>query len=347
MESITLTRPDDMHLHLRDTDALQTTVPATAKQFSRAIVMPNLKPAVTTLDAAKEYQQRILAQMPINLDFQPLMTLYLTPEMDPTQMRVAKDSGVIFGVKLYPQGATTHSEEGVGSMAALFPVFEAMEKVGLPLLVHGETTGDDDIFDRERFFIEKHLAPLVEKFPNLKVVLEHITTQVAVDFVSAANKHVAATITPHHLMYNRNEMLAGGIKPHMYCMPVLKREHHRQALIEAAISGNPKFFLGTDSAPHARKTKETACGCAGIFSALSAIELYATVFEQAEALDKLEGFASFFGADFYGLPRNEDTITLVQEEWTVPESVPYVDGDELVPMYAGQTLNWKLSEPER
>ncbi len=344
MDSITITRPDDMHLHLRDGEALQTTVPATAKQFGRAIVMPNLKPAITSVDLAHEYQQRISGQVPINCNFQALMTLYLTPDMEPAEVRKAKDSEHVFGFKYYPHGATTHSEEGITGMAGIFPLLEAMEKAGMPLLVHGETTGDDDIFDRERLFIEKHLEPLVEKFPNLKVVLEHITTQVAVDFVSAVGDNVAATITPHHLMYNRNDLLAGGLKPHHYCMPILKREHHRQALLAAAISGSPKFFLGTDSAPHTKHAKESACGCAGVFSALSAIELYATIFEAADALDKLEAFASFYGADFYGLPRSEETITLVQEEWTVPESIPYIENDMLIPMYAGETLNWRLQE---
>ncbi len=343
MESLTIIRPDDMHVHLRDGDALKITVAATAKQFARAIVMPNLKPAVTTLAAAIAYHRRILEQVPVNLDFQPLMTLYFSPDLDAQEIRDAKESGLIYGIKLYPHGVTTHSDEGVASMAAIFPILEVMEKVGMPLLVHGEAVGDIDIFDREQVFIERHLAPLVEKFPKLKVVLEHITTQVAVDFVSAAHDCVAATITAHHLMYNRNHLLSGGVKPHLYCMPILKRERHQEALLQAATSGNPKFFLGTDSAPHARLRKESPCGCAGVFSALSAMELYASIFEAADALDKLEGFASIYGSDFYGLPRNEDTITLMQEEWTMPESVPYIDNDILIPMCAGETLNWKQS----
>lgn len=344
MESLTLTRPDDMHVHLREGDALKVTVPATAKQFARAIVMPNLKTPITSTAMAQVYYDQIMLASPVGFDFQPLMTLYLTPELDPAEIRTAKDSGIVHGVKLYPQGATTLSEQGVKSLAGIYPVLEKMQMAGLPLLIHGEAVGDDiDIFDREEVFIEKHLVRVHEQFPELKIVLEHITTQAAVDFVTAAGATVAATITPHHLRYDRNAMLEGGLKPHLYCMPILKRAHHRQALIGAATSGNPKFFLGTDSAPHARSRKESPCGCAGVFSALTAMELYAEIFAQADALDKLEAFASHFGADFYGLPRNEDTLTLTVTETRVPESIPYLD-DTLVPMCAGEVLRFGLSD---
>jgi dihydroorotase len=344
---LTLTRPDDWHLHLRDGAALAAVLPFTARQFGRAIVMPNLKPPVTTTAQALAYRERVLAALPAGSSFQPLMTLYLTDNTPPEEIRRAKDSGHVFAVKLYPAGATTNADSGVTDLNKLDATLEAMSECGLPLLVHGEVTDPAvDVFDRERVFIERQLIPLLARHPQLKLVFEHITTREAVDFVLASGPNVAATLTPQHLLLNRNAMLAGGIRPHHYCLPVLKRESHRQALLAAATSGNPKFFLGTDSAPHAKGAKESACGCAGIFSAHAAIEFYATAFEQAGALDKLENFAARFGADFYGLPRNTDTITLVKEEWTVPETVPFSDGKNaapLVPFFAGQALTWRLS----
>jgi len=344
---LTLTRPDDWHLHLRDGAALAAVAPFTARQFGRAIVMPNLKPPVTTTAQALTYRERVLAALPANSAFQPLMTLYLTDNTPPEEIRRAKDSGHVFAIKLYPAGATTNADSGVTNLSKLDATLAAMSECGLPLLVHGEVTDPAvDVFDRERVFIERQLIPLLARHPRLKVVFEHITTREAVDFVLASGPNLAATLTPQHLLLNRNAMLAGGIRPHHYCLPVLKRESHRQALLAAATSGNPKFFLGTDSAPHAKDAKESACGCAGIFSAHAAIEFYATAFEQAGELDKLEGFASHFGADFYGLPRNTDTITLVKENWTVPETVPFSDGKNaapLVPFFAGQTLSWRLS----
>jgi dihydroorotase len=343
MDRLTLIRPDDWHLHLRDGPALAAVLPDSARRFGRAIVMPNLKPAIRTTQQALHYRERILGALPAGASFEPLMTLYLTDDTTPEEIARAKLSGRIFGVKLYPAGATTHSDEGVTRLSRCFHTLEKMEEVGLPLLVHGESTDPSiDVFDREATFIEDVLGPALERFPRLKVVLEHITTRDAVQFVEVTGASVAATITAHHLLLNRNALFMGGIRPHHYCLPVLKREEHREALVEAATSGNPKFFLGTDSAPHPRALKEAGCGCAGIYTAHAAIELYATVFEEAGALDKLEGFASRFGAQFYGLPLNGDTITLVREEWTVPARLPFGD-EELVPLRAGETIAWKLA----
>ncbi len=342
MERLTLLRPDDWHLHLRDGPALAAVAPDSARRFGRAIVMPNLKPAIRTTQQALHYRDRILAALPENTAFEPLMTLYLTDDTPPEEISRAKLSGRVFGVKLYPAGATTHSDEGVTRLSRCFHTLEKMEELGLPLLVHGESTDPEiDVFDREHAFLEDVLGPTLERFPRLKVVLEHITTREAAQFVEVTGDNVGATITAHHLLLNRNALFIGGIRPHHYCLPVLKRETHREALVEAAISGNPKFFLGTDSAPHPRKAKEAACGCAGIYTAHAAIELYATVFEEAGALDKLEGFASRFGAQFYGLPVNRDTITLAREEWTVPEEIAF-GGETLVPLRAGETIAWKL-----
>jgi dihydroorotase len=342
MTELTITRPDDWHLHLRDGAALVTLVPHSAARFARAIVMPNLMPPITGLDQALSYRQRILAAVPEGQRFQPLMTLYLTDETPPREIRRARVSGVVHAAKLYPAGATTHSDAGVTRLENILPVLEAMQDEDLPLLVHAEVTDPDvDIFDREAVFIERHLQGLVYRFPGLRIVVEHVTTREAVEFVRGSPPRVAATITAHHLLYSRNAMLAGGIRPHLYCLPILKREPHRGALIEAATSGDPKFFLGTDSAPHPRQGKENACGCAGCYTACAALELYAEAFEQADALDRLEGFASHFGADFYGLPRNRDTITLQREEWTLPESYRFGEGG-LVPLRAGERLPWGL-----
>lgn len=341
MHSITITRPDDWHLHLRDGGALKAVLPDTARQFARAIVMPNLRPPVTTTALAIEYRERILNALPVGANFEPLMTLYLTDNTTAEEIERAKASGIVYGVKLYPAGATTNSDSGVTNLGHCVKALEAMEKVGMPLLTHAEVTDSDvDVFDRERVFIERNMIPLLQKFPGLKVVFEHITTRDAADFVMQASSNVAATVTAHHLLMNRNDMFKGGIQPHHYCLPILKREEHRVALVKAATSGSPKFFLGTDSAPHAKHTKEAACGCAGMYTAHTAMELYAEAFELAGALDKLEGFASFYGADFYGLPRNSDQITLVKEGWKVPNSLPY-EGDVLVPLRAGQILGWK------
>jgi len=341
MKRITLIRPDDWHIHLRDGAALQTTVPHAAHQFARAIVMPNLRPPVTTTGSARAYRERILAAVPAGLAFEPLMTLYLTDNTSAEEIRAARDSGIVHGVKLYPAGATTNSDSGVTNLERVYPALEAMAETGLPLLVHGEVTDPEvDIFDRELRFIEDRLAPLLQRFPGLRVVLEHITTRDAVQFVRAAPEGVAATITAHHLLLNRNHMLVGGIRPHHYCLPVLKRETHRQALVEAAISGEPRFFLGTDSAPHAREDKESACGCAGMYTAPSAIELYAEAFDAAGALDRLEDFASRFGPAFYGLPVNSDTITLEQTDWELPTSYPFGD-TSVVPLRAGATVHWR------
>lgn len=341
---LTITRPDDWHLHVRDDAALETTVPPTATRFARAIIMPNLKPPITTTLQAQAYRKRILAQVPKGLEFEPLMTLYLTDDTPPLEIETANASGQIHGIKLYPAGATTHSAAGVTNLRYVYATLDSMEKLGLPLLIHGEvTTPQVDIFERETVFLEQELAPLVERFPALRIVLEHITTQAAVDFILKAPATVAATITAHHLLLNRNDMLAGGIRPHYYCLPILKRERDRQALVAAATSGNPKFFLGTDSAPHRRDAKETACGCAGVFSAPAAIELYAEIFDRANALDKLEGFASFYGADFYRLPRNSTKLTLSKQTWTLPDSYPF-DGGEIVPFYAGQPIAWRLGK---
>lgn len=342
-DHITLTRPDDWHLHVRDGDAMRAALAHSARQFGRAIIMPNLKPPVDTVDKARAYRQRLRAALPAGSDFEPLMTLYLTPNTAIADIRAARECGWIHGVKLYPAGATTHSDAGVGDLQPLYPVLQAMAECGLPLLVHGEVTAADvDVFDREAVFIERQLKPLTTHIAELKVVLEHITTQQAVEFVRAAPEHIAATITAHHLLMNRNAMFQGGIRPHHYCLPILKREVHRQALISAATSGEKKFFLGTDSAPHGRGAKESACGCAGIYTAHAALELYAEAFEQAGALDRLEAFASFHGADFYGLPRNSGQVTLRREAWQVPESYPFGD-DTVVPLRAGQTLQWRLA----
>ena len=340
-DSITITRPDDWHLHLRDGDILNSVAPFTAKQFQRAIVMPNLRPAVTTVKRAVDYLDRILAAVE-GSDFEPLMTLYLTDNTSAEEIKAAHKSCFIKGVKLYPAGATTNSDEGVTDIGKCNAALEEMQRAGLPLLVHGEVTDSSvDVFDREKVFIERVLAPLMQRFPELKIVFEHITTSDAVDFVQETGPHIGATITVHHLMFNRNAMFEGGIRPHNYCLPVLKRETHRQALLQAIASADPKFFLGTDSAPHARNLKESSCGCAGIFSAHAAIELYTTVFELIGALDKLEAFASFNGPDFYGLPRNSGTITLEKTEQTIPESYPMAD-QTVVPLMAGQTIPWRI-----
>jgi dihydroorotase len=346
MNELTLTRPDDWHLHVRDGAALACVVPHTARQFGRAIIMPNLKPPVTTTAQALAYRERILAAVPAGIDFTPLMTLYLTDNTPAEEIHRAKDSGLVHAVKLYPAGATTHSDAGVTDLRKPAAALEAMAEAGLPLLVHGEVTDAEvDVFDREAVFIERHLAPLVERLPGLKVVLEHITTRQGIEFVQAAPDTVAGTLTAHHLLLNRNAMFSGGLRPHHYCLPVLKRETHREALVAAAISGSPKFFLGTDSAPHPRNAKESACGCAGMYSAHAAIELYAEAFEAAGALDRLEAFASHFGPDFYGLPRNRARITLRREDWQVPDAYP-LGSESLVPLYAGQTLHWRLQAPE-
>jgi dihydroorotase len=344
MTTLTLTRPDDWHLHLRDDEALAAVLPDTARQFARAIVMPNLKPPVRTVAEAAAYRERILAVLPAGRKFDPLMTLYLTDNTSADEVVRARASSFVQAVKYYPAGATTNSDFGVSSVEKAWPAIEAMEAQGLPLLVHGESTDPEvDVFDREAVFIDRVLEPLLQRFPKLKLVLEHTTTKQGIDFVRAAGANVAATLTAHHLLYNRNAMFKGGIRPHFYCLPVLKRELHRQALVEAAISGSPKFFLGTDSAPHAQSAKETSCGCAGIYSAHAAIELYAEAFEAAGALDKLEGFASFFGADFYGLPRNAETITLVREPWQVEAELNFGAG-KLIPLRAGEMVNWKIRE---
>ena len=340
---ITLTRPDDWHLHLRDGEALAAVVGHTARQFGRAIVMPNLKPPVTTVEQAAAYRDRIRAAVPAGLAFEPLMTLYLTDNTPPAEIARAAASGFVKAVKYYPAGATTNSDSGLTAVDKAYDVFAAMAEHGLPLLVHGEVTDPGvDLFDREKAFIDTVLAPLVARFPKLRVVMEHITTQDAAQFVAAAGPQVAATLTAHHLLYNRNAIFQGGVRPHWYCLPVLKRETHREALVAAAISGNPKFFLGTDSAPHARLTKEAACGCAGCYTAYGALELYAEAFEQAGALDRLEAFASFHGADWYGLPRNVGRVTLVKESWAVPADFPYLAGDTLVPLRAVENLACKL-----
>ncbi|MGL6251398.1 MAG: dihydroorotase [Billgrantia desiderata] len=345
MTAITLTRPDDWHLHLRDGEALAAVVPATARQMGRAIIMPNLKPPVTTTEQAQGYRERILAARPAGSTFEPLMTLYLTDNTPAEEIERAVASGLVHAVKLYPAGATTNSDSGVTDLAHCDAAIGAMARLGLPLLVHGEVTDAEiDIFDREAVFIERVMKPLLERHPDLKVVFEHITTADAAEFVAQAPANVGATITAHHLLFNRNHMLVGGIRPHYYCLPSLKRERHREALLAAAISGSGKFFLGTDSAPHAQGDKESACGCAGAYTAPAAIELYATAFEQAGALDRLEGFASHFGPAFYGLPRNADTITLVREEWVLPDSLPYANGQRIVPLKAGETLAWKMRD---
>ena len=341
---IQITRPDDWHLHIRDGEPMQDVVSFTAQQFSRAIIMPNLKPPITTVAAAHSYRERILAAVDPRYTFNPLMTIYLTDNTQAQEILKLKDSEHVVAVKYYPAGATTNSDDGVSNLKKTYDVLAAMEKHGIPLLIHGEVTDPDiDVFDREKFFIDRHLIALNRKFPKLKIVLEHITTQEAVDFILSTDKHLAATITPHHLLLNRNAMFIGGIRPHHYCLPILKREKHRKALIYAATSGNQKFFLGTDSAPHSKANKETHCGCAGIFSAHIALELYATAFEKANALNKLEGFCSFFGPDFYGLPRNSTTITLCKQNWEVPASLKFGE-DELTPFFSKQQLSWKLQD---
>ena len=340
---ISLTRPDDWHLHLRDGDALKSVLPHSAAQFARAIVMPNLRPPVTTVAAAGAYRQRILAVLPEGASFEPLMTLYLTDNTPADEIRRAADSGFVKAVKLYPAGATTNSDAGVTDLAKCDVALAEMEKVGMPLLVHGEVTDPTiDIFDRENVFIETVLQPLLARRPGLRVVFEHITTADAAEFVAAAGENVAATITAHHLLYNRNALFVGGVRPHYYCLPVLKREKHRAALVDAATSGSRKFFLGTDSAPHARHTKEATCGCAGCYTAHAALELYTEAFEAADALDRLEAFASFNGPDFYRLPRNETHVTLEKTSWQVPEAFAFAGGDSLVPLRAGESLTWRL-----
>jgi dihydroorotase len=339
---LTLVRPDDWHLHVRDGAALASVIPHTARQFGRAIIMPNLSPPITTTEQALAYRERIMAVVPGDSGFTPLMTLYLTDNTSAEEIARAKSSGHIHAVKLYPAGATTHSDAGVTDIHKTHAVLAVMEEAGIPLLVHAETTDPEvDVFDREAVFIERHLQPLAARFPRLKLVLEHVTTRDGVDFVTGSPDTVAATITAHHLLLNRNAMFAGGLRPHTYCLPVLKREQHREALISAATGGNKKFFLGTDSAPHPRESKESACGCAGIYSAHAALELYTQVFEAAGALDRLEGFASQHGADFYGLPRNSGTLTLQKTDWQVPDAYP-LGSSGLVPLFAGETLHWQI-----
>lgn len=343
MQTLTLIRPDDWHLHLRDGAALKAVVGDTARRFGRAIVMPNLRPPVVTVEDARAYRARILEALPPGVTFEPLMTLYLTDNTAPEEIDRARASGFVHAVKLYPAGATTNSDAGVTAIDKVYPVLERMEALGMVLCVHGEVTGGDvDIFDREKVFIDQVLAPLATRFPKLRTVFEHITTAEAAQYVMAAGPQVGATLTAHHLLLNRNALFAGGMRPHHYCLPVLKRETHRQALVAAATSGNPKFFLGTDSAPHAQSTKEAACGCAGCYTAHAAIELYAEAFEAAGALDKLEGFASLHGPAFYGLPPNTDTVTLVKEAWPVPAALEYLGQDPLVPLRAGETVAWRL-----
>lgn len=342
MDQITIIRPDDWHLHFRDGDMLKETVAATARCFARAIVMPNLVPPVINAELAVAYRSRIEAAIPVGSDFTPLMTIYLTDKTSVEDIRAAKAAGVV-AAKMYPAGATTNSDSGVSSLDSLYPVFETLADEGMLLLVHGEVTQKHiDIFDREKEFIDQHLIKIVERIPTLKVVFEHITTKDAADFVMSARDGVAATITPQHLLLNRNDMLDGGIRPHNYCLPVLKRSTHQEALRAAVKSGSSKFFLGTDSAPHAQHRKESSCGCAGCYSAWSAIELYTQVFDELDALDKLEGFASLHGADFYGLPPNADTITLVRDEWVVPDSIMLPSDAPIVPFYAGKTVGWRL-----
>jgi dihydroorotase len=343
MKKIKLIKPDDMHLHLRDGAALKNTVPDAAKRFARAIVMPNLKPPVTTISAAADYKQRILKQVPAGVQFEPLMTLYLTDEIQPETIRAGKESGLISAVKLYPAGVTTNSEFGIKNIENMMPVFREMEACDLPLLIHGETSDSSvDVFDREKIFLEQ-LSWLIDALPDLRIVLEHITTKAAVDFIKSYESNLAATITVHHLLLNRNDLLSGGIKPHHYCLPVLKRQADQQALIAAATSGDARFFLGTDSAPHAISNKECVSGCAGIYSEHAAIELYAQVFAENNAIDKLEDFASRHGAAFYQLSENTETITLIEDPWTVPETMAFGD-ESLVPLYAGKQVRWRLVE---
>jgi len=344
MKTLTITKPDDLHLHVRNGAVLQTVLPHTARQFARAIIMPNLKPPVTTVAQALTYREEILAAVPEGLDFTPLMTLYLTGSTTTDEVKKAAECEHVHAFKLYPAGATTNSDSGVADIKAIYPLLAAMEQHDLPLLIHGEVTDEAcDIFDRERVFIDSYLTDIAQNFPGLRIVVEHVTTTEAVQFVQAAGTNIAATITPQHLLFNRNAILAGGIRPHHYCLPIIKRESHRLTLVEAATSGNPKFFLGTDSAPHLTSLKETACGCAGCYSAHAALELYAEAFERADALDKLEGFASFYGADFYRLPRNSGTVTLEKTAWKVPSA--YGENDlSITPLKANEELCWKLAK---
>lgn len=342
MQKLTITRPDDWHLHVRTGAVLQTVIPHTARQFGRAIIMPNLIPPVTTVAQATTYREEIMQAVPENNDFNPLMTLYLTESTAIDEIRKVSESEHVHALKLYPAGATTNSESGVSTLSSIYPILEEMEKLEVPLLIHGEVTDKEiDIFDREREFIEKPLTHIVAGFPDLRIVVEHVTTREAVQFVQSASANVAATITPQHLMFNRNAILAGGIRPHHYCLPIIKRESHRRSLIEAAVSGDPKFFLGTDSAPHLKHLKESSCGCAGCYSAHAALELYAEIFDQNNALARLEGFASHFGADFYRMPRNTKKITLEKTSWSIPNAFK-VDNNDLVPLKAGEQISWKL-----
>lgn len=343
MTTLSITRPDDWHLHVRDGKQMKAVVSYSARQFARAIIMPNLKPPVVTTDMALAYRQRIMAALAtMQTQFNPLMTLYLTENTQPSEIIRAKQSGVIYGVKYYPAGATTHSDAGVTDIAKCYAVLEMMQQVNLPLLVHGEVTDTSvDVFDREKIFIDQILMPLTQRYADLRIIFEHITTGDAVAFVKEASSQIAATITAHHLLLNRNAMFQGGLHPHYYCLPLLKRESHRLALVEAAVSGHPKFFLGTDSAPHPQSAKETDCGCAGIFTAHAAMAFYAELFEQAGALDKLEAFASFHGADFYRLPRNSGRLHLKKEDWEIPVQLDFA-GEKLIPMWAGQRLSWKI-----
>ena len=344
MKTLTITRPDDWHAHVRNGAILKTVLPHTASQFARAIIMPNLKPPVTTVAQALTYREEIVQAIPAGVDFTPLMTLYLTGSTTANEIKKAAESDAVYAFKLYPAGATTNSDSGVANIKAVYPLLAAMEKHDIPLLIHGEVTDEVcDIFDRERVFIETHLTGIADNFPGLRIVVEHVTTTEAVQFVKTAKDNIAATITPQHLLFNRNALLAGGIRPHYYCLPIIKREQHRLALVAAATSGNPKFFLGTDSAPHLTSLKETACGCAGCYSAHAALELYAEAFERANALDKLEGFASFYGADFYRLPRNSGTVTLEKTSWTVPAAYGE-DSLFITPLKANEELSWKCGK---
>ncbi|KAF3978635.1 MAG: dihydroorotase [Methylococcales symbiont of Iophon sp. n. MRB-2018] len=342
MDKLTLTQPDDWHLHVRNGSVLKTVIAHTANQFARAIIMPNLKPPISKVNEALNYRSEIIQALPMGTSFNPLMTLYLTAKTTVNEVKKVANSEYVHAFKLYPAGVTTNSDAGVNELKSIYPILEAMQQVDVPLLIHAEVSDNGyDIFDREKVFIESSLADIVKTFPKLRVVVEHVTTKEAVDFVLSASDKVAATITPQHLMFNRNAIFVGGIRPHHYCLPIIKREHHRLALIKVAISGNPKFFLGTDSAPHLTSDKENSCGCAGCYSAYAALELYAEVFEKENALDKLEGFASFFGADFYQLPRNKKTVTLHKQTWTVPASYP-IDNETITPLKANENLSWKL-----
>lgn len=343
-QTLTIIRPDDWHLHLRDGELLAGTVPATANVFGRAIIMPNLTPPVVNLAQAQAYRQRILAQVPAGVEFEPLMVLYLTDNMQPQEITDAAASGIVYGAKLYPAGATTNSDSGVSDPSKIFPLYEALEKHGIPLLLHGEVTDSDiDIFDREKYFIDRHLGAIREQFPTLKIVFEHVTTKEGVDFVKANGNLTAATVTPQHLMLNRNDLLVGGVRPHHYCLPILKRREHQEAIQAAVLSGHTQFFLGTDSAPHARNAKEAACGCAGCYSAPAALPLYAHFFDTHGALDKLEAFASQFGPAFYGLPEHNDTVTLIKKDWQIP-ATQHIAGVEFTPWQGGETIRWCLAD---